>query len=172
VYGFVAATAFLVPVTLSRRDGARLALYPALALLAASFAAFMLLGVVRGLETGIGDAPLVLAEAVLAVIFVAGLEGVFYNMMPFTFMDGRAVFDWSRVAWAIVFGVVTFLFWQLLINPDAGYLDALRQTRVVLVLVLVAFYVVVTAGTWSYFRWRTGRLPPAGTPEEPATVEP
>jgi hypothetical protein len=77
-------------------------------------------------------------------------------MIPLTFMDGRAVADWSRAAWAVMFGLATFLFWQLLINPDQGYLDALRETKVVVVLALVAFYVVITLGTWSYFRWRAG----------------
>jgi len=167
VYGFVASTAFLVPAALDRRQEGKVALYPAIVLLAASLGAWLLLDVVRGMEaTGSGWA-LPFAEALLAVIFVGGLEGVFYNMIPLTFMDGKAVANWSRIAWAVMFGLVTFLFWQLLINPDAGYLDALRQTKVVVVLVLVIFYVVITLVTWSYFRWRV----PHGE-EEPATVEP
>jgi hypothetical protein len=156
VYGFVASTAFLVPAALDRRQNGKVALYPAMALLGVSLAAWALLGVLRGMETGSDGWALPLGEAILAVVFVGGLEGVFYNMIPLTFMDGRAVADWSRLAWAVMFGLATFLFWQLLINPDQGYLDALRETKVVVVLVLVAFYVVITLGTWSYFRWRAG----------------
>ena len=154
VYGFIASTAFLVPAALDRRQEGKVALYPALLLLAVSLIAWLLMGYVRGLETG-ADGPLLpFTEALLAVIFVGGLEGLFFNMIPLTFMDGKAVANWSRVVWAVTFGVATFLFWQLLINPDAGYLDALRETKVVVAVTLVVFYVVVTLGTWSYFRWR------------------
>ena len=157
VYGFVASAALLVPARLDHRQSGKVALYPAIALLAVSLGAWALLGVVRGLETGSDVWPLRLGEALLAVIFVGGLEATFYNMIPLTFMHGRAVADWNRAAWAVMFGVATFLFWQLLINPDQGYLDALRQTRVVVVLALVVFYVLITFGTWSYFRWRAQR---------------
>ena len=154
VYGFIASTAFLVPAALDRRQEGKVALYPALLLLAVSLLAWLLMGFVRGLETG-ADGPLLpFIEALLAVIFVGGLEGTFFNMVPLTFMDGKAVANWSWVVWAIVFGAATFLFWQLLINPDAGYLDALRETKVVIAVSLVVFYVVITLGTWSYFRWR------------------
>ena len=57
-------------------------------------------------------------------IFVAGLEGVFYAMIPITFMDGATVFEWNRVVWIAVFGLATFLFWHLLLNQNDSYLDA------------------------------------------------
>ena len=157
MYGFIASSAFLVPAALDRRQEGKVALYPALVLLGVSLVAWLLMGFVRGLETGADDWPLPFAEALLAVVFVGGLEGLFFNMVPLTFMDGKAVADWSRIVWAVTFGVATFLFWQLLINPDAGYLDALRETKVVLAITLVVFYVVITLGTWSYFRWRAPR---------------
>jgi hypothetical protein len=164
VYGFVASTAFLVPAAMDRRQNGKVALYPALALLGVSVSAWLLLGIVRGLDDG-GAWPVPFAEALLAVVFVGGLEGVFYNMLPLTFMDWKAVADWSRVAWVLIFGTATFLFWQLLINPDAGYLDALRETKVVVAVSLVVFYVVVTLGTWSFFRWRARHVKEAAQAE-------
>jgi hypothetical protein len=158
VYGFVASTVFLAPAALDRSQNGRLALYPAVALLAASLASWTLLGVARDAGGGATGWVTPLAEALLAVVFVAGIEGVFYNMIPLTFMDGRAVADWNRGAWALAFGSATFLFWHLLVNPDEGYLDALRETKVVVVLSLVVVYVAVTLGTWSYFRWRQRRI--------------
>ena len=130
VYGFIASTAFLVPAALDRREEGKVALYPALVLLGVSLVAWLLMGFVRGMETGADGWPLPFAEAILAVIFVGGLEGLFFNMIPLTFMDGKAVADWSRVVWIVTFGLATFLFWQLLINPDAGYLDALKGRQV------------------------------------------
>ena len=53
------------------------------------------------------------------MIVIGGLEGLFITMIPLTFLDGATVKNWSRLGWALVFGVVTFLWWQLLLNQDA-----------------------------------------------------
>ena len=42
-----------------------------------------------------------LAVTVAAAIFVGGLEGVFYSLIPLSFMDGAVLWRWSRVAWAL-----------------------------------------------------------------------
>ena len=81
-----------------------------------------------------------------------------YNLVPIAFLDGRAIFEWKKPAWIAMFGVSTFLFWQLLINPDGSYFD-FRETGVTLVLVVAAVYALVTAATWSYFRWRNAQIP-------------
>ena len=92
-----------------------------------------------------------LLEIVTVTIFVAGLEGVFYAMIPITFMDGATVFEWNKLVWIALFGVATFLFWHLLLNQDGAYLDALQQTRVAVALGLVLLYALVTLGTWLFF---------------------
>jgi hypothetical protein len=51
-------------------------------------------------------------------------------MIPLRFMDGSTVMRWSRAAWAFTFGTVTFLWWQLLLNQDAAYVEAMEQTNV------------------------------------------
>jgi hypothetical protein len=99
----------------------------------------------------------VLADTVAASIFVGGLEGVFYSMIPLSFMDGAVVWRWSRVAWAVIFGVTTFLFWQLVINQYAAYLDAFKQPTVLAILLILAVYGTLTVATWLYFRWRRRR---------------
>jgi hypothetical protein len=88
-------------------------------------------------------------------IFVAGIEGLFYAMIPITFMDGATVFEWSKAVWAGLFGLATFLFWHLLLNQNDAYLDALRQTRVAVALGLVLLYAGVTVATWLFFKLRS-----------------
>lgn len=149
LYGFVASTA--VVGTLDRSQNGRAAFYPALMVLGAGLAAFAVLGALRSGSGGgwVHDA----AEALMAVVFVAGIEGAVFSMVPITFMDGRAVFDWSRWRWASLTGIAVFCFWQLLVNPDGAYLDAFRQPAAVAVLVIAGGFVTVTAATWAWFRW-------------------
>jgi hypothetical protein len=75
-------------------------------------------------------------------------------MIPLTFLDGAAVWLWSRLAWVLIFGITTFLFWQLVINQYAAYLDAFQQPTIVAILVILGVYGSLTAGTWLYFRNR------------------
>ena len=95
-----------------------------------------------------------MADTVAATIFVGGLEGLFFNLIPLTFMDGAVVYQWSKVAWAVLFGISTFLFWQLVINQYSSYLDSFRQANVQICLAILAVYGGLTALMWLFFRYR------------------
>jgi len=152
VYGFIASAVIVAPAALAKRDDATLVLIPAFGVLVVSVLAFLLLGPVR--EAARGGEPLpALAESVLAMIMVGGLEGLFITLIPLTFMDGAIVKDWSRVGWAITFGIVTFLWWQLLLNRTSSYLNAFQQTNVQVVLFTLVVFMLTTGGLWSYFRY-------------------
>jgi hypothetical protein len=152
VYGFIASAVIVAPAALAKRDDAALVLIPAFGVLVVSVLAFLLLGPVR--EAARGGEPLpALAESILAMIMVGGLEGLFITMIPLTFMDGAIVKDWSRIGWAITFGIVTFLWWQLLLNRTSSYLSAFQQTNVQVVLFTVVVFMLTTGGLWSYFRY-------------------
>ena len=88
------------------------------------------------------------------MIFIGCLEGLFITMLPLRFIDGATVMAWSRIAWALVFGTVTFLWWQLLLNQESSYIAALEQTNVQVVLIVLAVFMVTTGGLWSYFRFK------------------
>jgi hypothetical protein len=90
------------------------------------------------------------------MIVIGGLEGLFITMLPLRFLDGSAVMAWSKIAWVLVFGTVTFLWWQLLLNQNQAYVAALEQTNVQVVLGVLAVFMVTTGGLWSYFRFRPG----------------
>jgi hypothetical protein len=152
LYGFVASNLIVGSVVLSRRQEAQVVILPTLALLGASLLAWLALLVLRPAAESSDAWWLALLEVVTVTIFVAGLEGVFYAMIPITFMDGATVFEWNKLVWITLFGVATFLFWHLLLNQDDAYLDALRQTRVAVALGLVLLYGLVTLGTWLFFK--------------------
>jgi hypothetical protein len=153
IYGFIASAVIVAPVALARRDDATLILLPALGVLVISVLAWLLLGPVRAAAAG-GEPLPALAETILGMIVIGGLEGLFITMIPLTFLDGSVVKAWSRVAWAIVFGIVTFLWWQLLLNQSASYLSAFEQTNVRVVLLTLGVFMLTTGGLWSYFRFR------------------
>ncbi len=153
VYGFIASAVIVAPVALAKRDDATLVLVPAFGVLIVSLLAWLLLGPVRAAAAG-GEPLPALAELILAMIVIGGLEGLFITMIPLTFLDGATVKDWSRLGWALVFGVVTFLWWQLLLNQDAAYLGAFEQTNVRVVLATLGVFMLTTGGLWSYFRFR------------------
>ena len=69
-------------------------------------------------------------------------------------MDGADGHELEPVAWALTFGTVTFLWWQLLLNQDHSYVEAMEQTNVQVVLVTVVVFMLTTGGLWSYFRFR------------------
>jgi hypothetical protein len=154
LYGFIASAVIVAPVALARRDDALLVLVPASGLLVISLAAWLLLGPVRAAAAADGAAGPALAESVLGMVMVGGLEGLLFTMLPLTFLDGAAVLRWSRPVWAVVFGTAVFLWWQLLLNHDSAYAAALEQTNVRIVLLTLGVFMLTTGGLWSYFRFR------------------
>jgi hypothetical protein len=153
VYGFIASAVIIAPIALARRDDATLVLVPAFGLLLVSVLAWLLLGPVRVAAADGSWAP-ALAETILAMIVIGGLEGLFITMIPLRFLDGATVLGWSRLAWALTFGTVTFLWWQLLLNQDQAYVAAFEQTNVQVVLATLGAFMLTTGGLWSYFRFR------------------
>ena len=156
LYGFVAGFALLETAALTPRRSAFLVLAGAGALLAVSLAAWSLaVPVGRLAEGGLPGASLL--YGVLVAIFVAGLEGLLFTLVPLTFMDGAKVMAWSRAIWGVAFGLTAWLFFHVLINPGSAYLEALTSKKVLLMLGTLAAYSSLAIGTWRFFRWYAPR---------------
>ena len=153
VYGFIASAVVIAPVALAKRDDAVLVLVPAIGLLIVSVLAWLLLGPVKAAAADGSFAP-ALAQTILAMIVIGGLEGLFITMLPLRFMDGAMVMNWSRVAWVLMFGTITFLWWQLLLNQNSSYVAAFQQKNVQAVLAVLVVFMLTTGGLWTYFRFR------------------
>ncbi len=152
LYGFVAGLGLLGLEAETPRRQALLVLGGVGALLAATLVAWGLAVPVAGLaEGGLPGASVL--YGVLVAIFVAGLEGLLFSLVPLAFMDGSKVMAWSRVVWAVTFGLAAWLFFHVLINPGSAYLEALSSKKVLLMVGTLAAYGALTAGTWLCFRW-------------------
>ena len=168
LYGFIASSIILSPIALNRRASANLVIYPSIALLIASLVAWVAIGPLRAAAATDSSPLIVLADTIAVAIFVGGLEGVFYSLLPLTFMDGIVVWRWSRVAWVLFFGFTTFLFWQLVINQFSAYLNAFQQPNVQAILAILAVYGTLTVATWAFFKYRKARAgDEGGEPGDP-----
>ncbi|MEI7743213.1 MAG: FGLLP motif-containing membrane protein [Chloroflexota bacterium] len=167
IYGFVASTVILTPVALEHRDEARVILLPALGLLLLSVVSFLLIDPLAQAAAAGDSLVLSILRAVVGITFIAGLEGLLFNLLPIRFMDGAKVMAWSRLGWGAIYSLVVFAWWQLLLNRDAAYVDAFRQTNVQAVAAFLVFFMVTTGLTWGFFRYRARREEAAegGEPE-------
>jgi hypothetical protein len=154
LFGFVASYTLLAPAALDRKQSGQLIFFASVALLALSIIAWLLVIPLREVTEGTDAAWAALPVGAAVAVFVAGLEGLFFSMIPLSFMDGVKIAQWNRLLWFLMFGAAGFLFWHVLLNQEGSYLHALPERKVVAALSLLAFYSIVTVGTWAYFRQR------------------
>lgn len=152
IYGFVASCAVAETVQADPRRRGHIALLATSAGLALTLLCWLAIGPLRSANVDGNDALLSLAETVCVTVFIGGVEGLFFNMIPISVMDGSKIFKWRRSIWAGFALVAAFLFWHVLFNRDKSNFDALRQASSVTVLVLFAFYSFASVGLWWGFR--------------------
>jgi hypothetical protein len=96
----------------------------------------------------------VAAQTALAAIVVSALEAVAFGLMPFRFMPGVAIYRWTRVIWALLFGASLFAFFHILIGPTSGYLSNLTASAWLAALGVFAAFGAFTVLFWAWFRFR------------------
>jgi hypothetical protein len=79
----------------------------------------------------------VLLDDLLAALFVSGLVGSFFGMMPIRGLPGWTVKRWSNWAWAVAFGVTILGLFQILLRP--GIAGHGHRPLIVSIILFVAF---------------------------------
>lgn len=156
IYGFIATYAVLGAVDLDHRQNGQVVLVPGLALLAVCVSAWLLVSPFRDLAQDNNSWLAAVPEGVAVAVFVGGLEGLFFNMVPLQFMDGYKVWRWNKLAWVAIAGASAFLFWHVLLNTESESFSALQETMPATAAVIVGICLVLTAALWLYFRLRAG----------------
>jgi hypothetical protein len=155
IYGFIASFAVFGAVALNRQQMGQLVLIPGIALLGICILAWFLVDPFRELAQDHQDSWLAaVPEGIAAAIFVGGLEGIFFNMIPLEFMDGKKLWDWNKAAWVALAGVAAFLFWHVLLNTESSYFSALQKTTPLTAVLLIGICMALTLAVWAFFKLR------------------
>jgi hypothetical protein len=92
-------------------------------------------------------------DAALTAVAGAAAGNVVFMLVPLGFLDGAALFRWSKVVWAVLAGIGAFVFVHVLLgaSSDAGALAG----RGTFLAVLVGAYLLAAAAFWAWFHYRT-----------------
>lgn len=157
VYGFVAAAALMSDEEVSVGEEGQLIFIPMLVMFAFSLVSWLLVAPFRAWAED-GSFLGAIFEAVAVAIFVGGIQGLLFTLIPIEFMDGQKVWKWSRLAWVAISLPVTFIFLHVMMNPQGDFGSPIQETSLRALFVLCIALWLATAAIWLYFRQRKSRL--------------
>ncbi len=145
VLGVVAGAA--VSVDDPRRTGP-ITFVPMVALFIFSLVAFGLAEPLHTFSNNSGEWYAVIPETVAVTIFVAGIEGLLFQLLPLTFMEGRTVWDWSKLAWMLIAVPVGFVFFHVVVNRSHAYDAAIQDSSVQTLFAACGLFLVFSGLFW------------------------
>lgn len=104
-------------------------------------------------------APFVALDVLLAAIFVGGIEGILFGLIPVRFQPGEKLRRWNWHLWLCMLLVSVFTLFHVLLRPR----PTSNLTPFVTVLALFLLFGGASVAFWAYFRFRQ---PPRRSPEE------
>lgn len=109
--------------------------------------------------SGSSSVFLMIPDAVLAAIFVAGLETMAFGLIPIRYMAGEKVFRGNKFLWAGLFTLGMLGLFHILLDPAAGYVAFGENTSLKTVFILFIGFGLTSIAFWGFFRFRpnTGR---------------
>jgi hypothetical protein len=160
MYGFIASVAGLGVIGLQSKDAATAVVVPAIAMLLVAIGAWLLLGPLRELAESESAWWTHVPSESAALIFIGGIEGLLFVLLPIRFSDGEKVFRWYKGLWFLMFGTALFFFCWVILNPEAKAFDAMLEGRVIFIASLVAVYAVLAGLFWLFFLLRQRHTEP------------
>jgi len=175
IYGFVGGyVIFLGPMKADTADergevrkAAIVVLCGALLIISVALLAFYLRTFIPQASEGDRSFWVSLADGVLAGVFVGGVQGLFFSLVPLTFLDGAKITAWKWWVWPFVMAPVAFIFWYI-INPTGTFSKIVGNMGARMMWGLMGFFLLLSVVTWLYFLLRKKLtpvvIPPSGTP--------
>ena len=153
LFGLVGGLVFAA--ALDNRDEGRQELTATVVALAVALGAWVLAVPLGGLANE-GDPNLFvqITDSALSALFIGGIEGLLIGLVPLQLLPGHALLQWRRSVWAAVTFLVCFVFLQVLLRPEAGYLGASTTASVTVTAVLFIGFGVAAVSFWGYFQLR------------------
>jgi hypothetical protein len=113
---------------------------------------------------------LLVADSFLGSLFIGGIEGMLFSLVPLRFLPGHRVWQGGWLPWAVVTAVTLYVFVHVLLTPSSGYLGRSTSATTNVTLALFGAFGVLSVVVWAWFRFRAQRTelsgPSAGQPEE------
>ncbi len=99
---------------------------------------------------------LLVLESLLSYVWICGLQSLFFGLIPIRYMDGEAVYKWSKIAWTTMFVIITFIFVQFVMHPSAaGYGGNVHTNLLPMISIfIVSGLAALTFWVVSHYRWR------------------
>ena len=152
LYGVIAGLAFQGTLT-KHEQGHTVALSPIASLGVAVIAWLIWVPVGQAAAVPGASFAMVLLADLLGSVFVGGLVGQVISLMPVRFLAGATLMEWSRVAWAVTFGIAVFGLVEVELRPQSVSAHP-GSAPLVTAVVLFVFFGGSTAGLHWYFSRR------------------
>ena len=114
--------------------------------------ALAMIGPIRELMSGSQHWLSAVPETVTVAVFVGGIEGLLFSLIPIAFMDGRKVWDWSHLAWFAIALPVGFLFFEALFHQPESIVGAAGNTNIRSLFIAGFLFLFIAAAFWLFCR--------------------
>lgn len=155
VYGIIGG--FTFSVALTHADKGRMAFRGMLVLLAVGLVAWFLRVPFQPAPGTLPTGPALIANKVLAGIFISAIEASAIGLIPLRFLAGEALFRWSRARWLLLWAIGIFLFAHVLLYPVSSFEPDPSAVGLATIVASVAIYGALALDFWWFFRRRDAR---------------
>jgi hypothetical protein len=139
--------------TSDRRQEGRIVFVAMLGTLALSLVSLLLIEPLRELSDSSSSWFAVIPETVAVTLFIGGIEGLLFGLLPLEFMEGRTLWRWSRLVWIVFAAAVLFLFVHVVVNRTDAYTSVAEETGVQALFIVCAACVVLASAFWLACRY-------------------
>jgi hypothetical protein len=158
VFGLTCALVYVDPV--AEPEEGRSIMLAALTLLGISFAAwFAWIPVHDAASVAHPGVSSVFFDAVLATIWICGLQSIIFGLLPMRFLYGEKLAAWSWIRWFAVYGLTTFIFVHVLVHPSSGRYGGSPHASLLSMLVPFFAFTAFAVAFWGWFRLEDRRRP-------------
>ncbi|WP_156155815.1 hypothetical protein [Demequina phytophila] len=156
--------------SLSSRNEGRLALVGVASAFTLGLVSWLLLSVLEAFFTGEPGTAVILLEETLAGVVLETLAALVVGLLPFTYLDGKAIHDWNRRVWGAAYFVAAAAFVIIAVPTGDDWQES--QTPLLTWLLIVGGFGVIALTAWAVFRFipeaaRRAEAQQAGPPAEP-----
>lgn len=86
------------------------------------------------------------------LIFAAGIQTAFFEMIPLKYLQGRSIFQYNRFVWVGLFAILATFFLQTMLNPDGAFVSAFNSPNMIILTIVVTAFCVFSVLVWFYFQ--------------------